>query len=322
MLPHRAELSRELELARLWVRLYRAAPSNDEGRAALAEIARAWPNELGLIAQIIDAYAGSQEALDLARSSVTAQGADPSELARLYESYASALRIGGGSDEEAIAAIDRAEALNPAEPLPFERGLLHKSRGRFHQALAAFQRAGRSEVVWWNIAITATAARDQHAAREAWNALGFDPAIDLGRCKVRLSNDPLEESWAQMKSPCHGVLLTPTSRALAADYGDLVVWDVSPVGVAENKAPIFPLLAKLEDGGTKKYYFRGPAAEDAKIGLRAVSEKLPDALWIHIFGATSEDLFGALIVEPDADPDEAQSALITLATLGLISKPN
>lgn len=323
--PHRADLPRELELAKLWVRLYRATPNAaPHTREALAELAAAWPNEQVLIAQIIDAYAGSPEALDLARRSMNAANAAPTALARIYESYAAALRVANsGGDEEALAALDRAEALNPAETQNFERGLLHKSRGRFREALSAFQSAEKSEVVWWNIAITATAARDQHAAREAWTVLGFDAGTELGRCKVRLANDPPEESWAQMRSPCHGVLLTPASRPLAADYGDLVVWDVSPVGVAENKVPIFPLLTKLEDGGARKYYFWGPSPDLAtQAALRSLSEKLPDALWLHLFSAAADHLFGALIVEPDADPDEAQSALIALTSLGLSCKPN
>ena len=59
-------------------------------------------------------------------------------------------------------------------------------------------------------------------------------------------------------SPCHGVVSSTSQRDAAIDYGDVVLWDAVPVGVAEHegkKVPRFPLLALLRRGDERRFRF-------------------------------------------------------------------
>ncbi len=311
LLPHREQLSSDPSLARLWLLLWRDDPAPLEGADALAEIAAAFPDDARLLALVIDGYvkAGAgHDAVDLAKRTLSR-----TESARLYASAAAAFRF-TGADAEAFHALNRAEELDPSQPMSFERGLLHKSRGEHAQALEAFRAAQAHEVneaALWNIAITATVVGDGRAALDAWLQLGFEavlgpdslPAVNgLGRCRVRIfgaTPDIHQDSWVHMRSPCHGVVLTPSRLELGADYSDVVVWDGAPLGVfaeGEKKVPLFPFLAKLSTGGAKKYRF---VVNDAA-RLEELARELPDALWI------SEDL---LIVEPEMNFEEARAEL-------------
>jgi hypothetical protein len=58
-----------------------------------------------------------------------------------------------------------------------------------------------------------------------------------------------EDVWVQPRSPCHGELLTPTRQGLPAGVGDVLLWDVAPLGfltVEGRRIPRFSLLAVLE----------------------------------------------------------------------------
>jgi len=64
--------------------------------------------------------------------------------------------------------------------------------------------------------------------------------------------------WVSPASPCHGVVQTPTFREASVDYGDLVLWDGTPIGVTEHEGrpvPRFPLLSKLRAGSERRIRF-------------------------------------------------------------------
>lgn len=325
LLPHRAAVTRDAAFARLWLLLWRDDPDAPAEARAFEEILATWPEDQRLAALVVDGYLKSDEvaaAVELS-SRTLSQNADPTAAARFAASAAAAFRL-AGRDDDALAAMDRADRLDPSRPLHFERGLLHKARGKFHLALAAFQAAHASdprEATLWNIAIAATICREGRVALQAWQELGFEavlgadslPAVTgLGRAKVRIpATQPgiFEDCSVQMRSPCHGVVLTPGSRALAADYSDLVAWDGAPLGVlaeGEQKIPLFPYLARLIEGGAKKYHFR--ATESGGDHLAALGKSLPDAVWLHLSAGTST-IEGWMIVEPELSFEEARAEL-------------
>ncbi|MCK6550515.1 tetratricopeptide repeat protein [Myxococcota bacterium] len=290
-----------------------------------------------------------------------AELSDPEVGGKLAMTLASALRLSGPRfDAEAERAFAQALATKPEHgPWIFNAGLFFKNRGRWAEALDHFRRAralgGDDQPTLWNLAIAATALGDGDAALEAWQALGFEarrgpdglPVVDkLGRVKVRLSNrtvstlshgtGPIHEHvWVRPTSPCHGVVLSPTCEAVAADYGDVVLWDGAPIGLVVEQGreiPRFPMLARIAVGGVKKFRFRArqPSAGVAS----ALNQLLPDAVWIYVFDEevrylcrdcvegrgphdpshrgdapkhTPHVVEGALVVEPESSAAEARA---------------
>lgn len=340
------------ELAELLVRSYLA---RIEGRTGAEQVEEGDP--------AMRAAAIARRTLDLLDPT---HHASP-EVASLEMSYANALRLAGPRfDPAAEASYRRALAVMPDHaPWVFNLGLFYKNRGRWAEALEQFRRAralgGDDEATLWNVAIAATAAGDGELALEAWSALGLDvsrgpdglPAMErIGRVKVRIpavelgrapesGGDAPEHVWARSISPCHGVVQSPTKRPLAADYGDLIVWDGAPIGWVKGSGgdvPRFGMLARLRAGGVTKLPFR--ARQPAAGVVNGLNKLLPDAVWIYVFdeevryvcqrciehGAGHEGphdesfalktqarephtIEGAVIVEPESDPAEARVLL-------------
>src|SRR6201999_837754 len=64
--------------------------------------------------------------------------------------------------------------------------------------------------------------------------------------------------WVSPASPCHGVVQTPTFREASVDYGDVVLWDGTPIGVTQQQGrnvPRFPLLSRLRAGDERRLRF-------------------------------------------------------------------
>jgi hypothetical protein len=97
--------------------------------------------------------------------------------------------------------------------------------------------------------------------------------------------------WVSPASPWHGVVQTPTFREGSVDYGDLVLWDGTPVGVTEHEGktvPRFPLLCKLRDGGERR--FRFIALEQDEGDVAACAAGLPEPAQIFMQRANVEML--------------------------------
>jgi hypothetical protein len=87
--------------------------------------------------------------------------------------------------------------------------------------------------------------------------------------------------WVTPASPCHGVVQTATHRDATVDYGDLVLWDGTPIGVGEldgKPVPRFPLLSVLRRGDERRFRFVALEQDDGDVA--AFGKGLPnDALF-------------------------------------------
>ncbi|HET8937043.1 MAG TPA: tetratricopeptide repeat protein [Polyangiales bacterium] len=207
---------------------------------------------------------------------------------------------------EAEVAYDKALALDPKNgDWWFNFGLLHKAQGDFARALAATQKAAESlrdrRGVLWNIALCATALGQGTVAADAMRALGFNARVlesgmpyveGLPPVQVRVATlgsghgyagPELDQSvlfelvWVSPASPFHGVVQTPTFRDGSVDYGDLVLWDGTPIGMTEldgKATPRFALLSKLRDGGERR--FRFVALEQDEGDVARCAAELPE----------------------------------------------
>lgn len=221
---------------------------------------------------------------------------------------------------EAEEAYDRALALDTNNgDWWFNLGLLHKAQADFGRALFATQKAqanlGDKRGVLWNIALCATALGQGQLAVDSMRKLGFKaelletgmPHVDgLPPVQVRVatrgsghgySGPELDSSvlfelvWVSPASPVHGVVQTPTFREGSVDYGDLVLWDGTPVGVTEHDGkpvPRFPLLSKLRDGGERR--FRFIALEQDEGDVAACAAALPEPVHLFVLRAHVEML--------------------------------
>ncbi|MBC7174316.1 MAG: tetratricopeptide repeat protein, partial [Polyangiaceae bacterium] len=233
---------------------------------------------------------------------------DPAVAGYLWINQANALRLlGADRDTESREAFQNALALDPTNGnWWFDLGLLHKWRGRFADGLEANLRArarlGETRAVQWNIAICATAAGQGDLAAGVWKQLGLPASLSSGGMPLIEGLPPVqvrvisrgagigprssfpdraagfEVVWVTPLSPCHGVVASPTFRDTPLDYGDLIVWDGAPVGVAESsdgtKVPRFPLLEILRRGDERKLRFVALTEEPDRIDLleRALPE--------------------------------------------------
>jgi hypothetical protein len=190
-------------------------------------------------------------------------------------------------------------------------GLCHKYAGRFAEGLAANLRAleGQPEdtAALWNAAICATGAGQAEEAVEAWRKLGLPvkvgpdgyPRLEgIPMAQVRLSTagpvaqggmarpgerGDFEYLWVQPHSPCHGELLTPTLYDLAADVGDLVLWDGAPLGfrrIGNERVPRFSMLAVLARGRRRAFRFFGTQEEAGQVA--ALEELLPEGSQVYV----------------------------------------
>ena len=219
--------------------------------------------------------------------------------------------------EEAHAALERALQAQPERAgFWFNLGLLHKAQRDWPSALSATQRAlelaeragERPKAMLWNVAICATALGQGELATHALRTLGHGAqqapsgmpyveglpplqvrAATIGSGLGTASQLPdrsvgFELVWVTPISPCHGVVSSATYRDASIDYGDVVLWDAVPVGIAEHEGqpvPRMPLLAVLVKGN--EHRFRFVALQQAPGQVAAIGPELPaDAkLFIH-----------------------------------------
>ena len=182
----------------------------------------------------------------------------------------------------------------------------------FREGLAANQRArgllGDERAVLWNIAICATAVGEGGAAVEVLRALGHDaklapsgmpyvdglPAVQVraatlgsglgGASQLPDGSVGFELLWVTPISPCHGVVSSASYREASIDYGDVVLWDAVPIGIAQHEGkavPRFPLLALLRRGDERR--FRFVALQQRADEVAALAGDLPahSRLFIH-----------------------------------------
>ncbi len=242
-----------------------------------------------------------------------ARAAHPELVGYLHMSRANALRL-LRSHEEALASYRAAIAKQPERGgWWFNLGLLHKATGNWAEAFAVNQRAramlGDERAVLWNLAISATALGRGADAVSALRKLGHDAQVaasgmpyveGLPPAQVRVASvgsgiGPstaalpdrtvgLEVLWVTPLSPCHGVVSSASQREASVDFGDVVLWDAIPVGVAEHggrPVPRFPLLAVLTRGDERR--FRFVALQQSAGDVAAFAEGLPDdtRLFVH-----------------------------------------
>lgn len=201
----------------------------------------------------------------------------------------------------------------------FNLGLLHKAKLELSEALAAFQRAekllGAEKAVLWNLAICATGAGQGELAVRALRALGHDATLaqsgmpfveGLPPVQVRVATVgsghggseqvpdravTFELLWVTPLSPCHGVVSSAAYRVASVDYGDVVLWDAVPIGVAEiegRPVPRFPILAVLKKGG--EHRFRYVALQQAEGEVQKLGDRLPAGTRLFVHAERVEEL--------------------------------
>jgi tetratricopeptide (TPR) repeat protein len=233
--------------------------------------------------------------------------------------HANALRLAHLHDE-ADTTYAAALALDPNNgDWWFNAGLLYKAQHDFARGLDAAERArtllGDRRGVLWNIAICATALGRGQVAVDALRVLGFAPQLtaagmpfvdNLPALQVRVATRgggigfggaeldrgvAFELVWVSPASPVHGVVQTPTFREASVDYGDLVLWDGTPIGITEHEGkpvPRFPLLSRLRPGDERKLRFI--ALEQAEGDVQRMGETLPDGALLFAHRAKVEHL--------------------------------
>jgi len=244
---------------------------------------------------------------------------DPEIGGSLLALRANALRLlGPKRHADAVSTLERALELDPERGAwHYDLGLVFKHARDFDRALEANRRArallGDRRPVLWNLAIAATAAGEGAEAAAAWRALGLPATSSEGTLPFVEGLDPVqvrlptlgsghqlaphlpdeaagfELVWAQPLSPCHGVIRSPTFREAVADFGDVVLWDGSPVGVHEvdgTPVPRFPLLGVLKAGQERRFRFL--ALQQKPTDVEALREELPDDVVLYLHGERVE----------------------------------
>ncbi|MBL8267830.1 hypothetical protein [Steroidobacter sp.] len=254
-------------------------------QACDVDMLNAPPPESELFATVVD---------NLAVLAESANGADHERV--LLSGLATAARMMARQrDELAESACRRLLELEPdISYRHYNLGLLMKTRGRFHEGMAANQRAATltsepSEATEWNLGICATGARDGATALAVW--MRMKQKIEMGRfglpegryptCKVRLAERPLAERtkdlddpgleetiWIERLSPCHGIIRSVLYQRLGIDYGDVVLIDGAPITYhkyGEREVPVFPHLATLVRSNYLLFDFAGTQDDEGRI---------------------------------------------------------
>jgi hypothetical protein len=264
------------------------------------------------VAETGPAAAATQVAARNLQRLSAAQKTDRAVAGYWLMNHANALRL-AHRFPEAETAYDQALALDPNNgDWWFNLGLLHKAQNDFGRALAATQKAaatlGERRGVLWNIALCATALGQGEVAAEAMRKLGFPARVlesgmpyveGLPPVQVRVatlgsghgyagpeldSSVVFELVWVSPASPFHGVVQTPTFREGSVDYGDLVLWDGTPVGVTEldgKATPRFPLLCKLRDGGERRFRYVALEQDEGDVARCAAELAEPARLFMQ-----------------------------------------
>jgi tetratricopeptide (TPR) repeat protein len=236
----------------------------------------------------------------------------PEMLAYLHVAAGNARRL-RREHEPALEHLKQAVTLCPERGgFWFNLGLLHKAKLELSEALKVFERAhellGAEKPVLWNLAICATGTGQGERAVRALRALGHDAKLSptgmpyvegLPPVQVRVAtvgsghgasehvpdrSVTFELLWVTPLSPCHGVVSSAAYRVASVDYGDVVLWDAVPIGVAEiegRPVPRFPILAVLQAG--PEHRFRYVALQQNEGEVQKLGEKLPSGtrLFVH-----------------------------------------
>ncbi len=345
-----------------WLRAVKEAGRADEERDAIVELAAAWPSDLEVarlacaaLCEIVDGRLADEPVGDgdparaaaaLARRALAGvadlTAADPAATGALFAAYGNALRLcGPEQDSQAIAAFDSAMALAGDAALAFDRGLLHKQRGQWRDALTWFERyldqEPDDEAALNNVGVCATALGLGERAAAAWRALGFErvtvgddglPRVaDLEMIKLRLpvAGDPTEREapsehvWARSLSPCHGQILNPPMYAVPAGYSDIVLYDRAAVGWAEHdgrRVPRLPFLLLLWRGDAEVFEL---AADPADVA--AAEAALPEGASLYRWDTEAHRVCRACIDDPghagDHDPPPGDAPAVVRGCLVL-----
>ncbi|HEX7479777.1 MAG TPA: tetratricopeptide repeat protein [Polyangiales bacterium] len=248
-----------------------------------------------------------------------ADKANPDVAGYLHMTRGNALRLAHLHDE-ALASCQAALACHPNNgDWWFNLGLVHKARHAWSEALQASERArallGDRKGVLWNIAICATALGRGELAVEALRALGMPATLSpsgmplvegLPPVQVRAATIgtghgtddagidravAFELVWVSPLSPCHGVVQSTTFRDASVDYGDLVLWDGTPIGITEHEGrpvPRFALLSVLRKGDERRLRF--VALEHEAGDVQAFGAALPSEALLFVHRARIEQL--------------------------------
>jgi hypothetical protein len=85
------------------------------------------------------------------------------------------------------------------------------------------------------------------------------------------------------------VVQTPTFREASIDYGDVVLWDGTPVGVADyngKPVPRFALLSRLRQGDEWRLRFVAFEQEDGQV--QSLAKDLPEGAQLFVHRAQVE----------------------------------
>ncbi len=258
------------------------------GCSALIALAGS-PIDMPYLREPIAARAAADRAAAALDELSSAQARNPDIGGLLWMQRANALSLcGPDHDAPSRAAFDRAMQCDRSRgDWWFDYGLFHKRRLRFAEALKctreALRHEGPTRRVLWNVGICATGAGDGEEALSAWKTLGFDvspsesglPGMNgMPPIRTRIPTRgtghavdaycegadldravTFELLWVAPVSPCHGVVQTPSFRDAPVDYGDLVLWDGTPVRAEQGShAPCFPCLGVLRKGTERRMH--------------------------------------------------------------------
>jgi hypothetical protein len=224
-------------------------------------------------------------AVTLVEHGLKQAGLSPTDRGYFRIAGANALRLARRFDEADTAYRAALQDAPDNGHWWFNYGLLFKAGRDFVRGLEANQKArellGDRKEVLWNLCICATALGKGELAVECLRAMGLPatlsdsgmPFIDnLPPLQIRVAtvgsghaegsvpdrSVGFEVLWVSPLSPCHGVVQSPTHRDASVDYGDVVLWDGTPVGVTEHNGkpvPRMPLLAILHKGQERRMRF-------------------------------------------------------------------
>ncbi|MEM7448421.1 MAG: tetratricopeptide repeat protein [Myxococcota bacterium] len=230
----------------------------------------------------------ADRAVEIAEKALLQPKLEPSTRGYLLINRANGLRrLGPGRYEEAVQSYAEALTLYPEQGswwLDF--GILHKWRGRFQEAVDCCQKAraqlGPTRPVLFNLAVSAIGAGDGQLAYDAFRELEIPVELagqerlpfvaemppaqirvpargpGVGHGQIADRHTAFEILWVAPLSPCHGVVQSASFRETQVDYGDVVLWDSSPVTVLKDEAgpiPCFPLITPLHHGDEHRLRF-------------------------------------------------------------------
>lgn len=330
--PHEGSLAVDRELTKLWLGLLRLTPDRPSlmgeielvlskmgddpeivisaNAALLALASRRAPDEPPLHTDS-PAHRAARAAEFCLKGLSEEQLKDPRIGGYLYANIGNAYRMmepSKDNDQQSHQAFFEALQIDDSNgDWWHDLGLLHKWRGRFDNAYAAFLKArarlGETRPVLFNLALTATALGEGDLAGGSYKALGLPVELSadsklpyvpgLPPAQVRVlsrgagyltgSSLPDEATafevlYVQPLSPCHGVVISPSFRDAPVDYGDLILFDPAPVSTSKDARgqiiPCFPILEILNRGDERRLRFIAHEGSEGSLGR--LEEALPE----------------------------------------------